>query len=152
VRGRERFLSGSELALAFGASAALWLFSSANQFAALQWNTGVRYLVPAVPLLFVALVPVLLRLPAAARWLLILPTLIVSWCVAMTREDVPTALVRVFIGGFELPFLTVIGKTAAAYAPFLEGRPSPLPLFAVAGAVLWLVWRPVARRARAGTA
>lgn len=148
VRGRARFLSADELALALGASAALWLFSSANQYAALQWNTGVRYLVPAAPLLFLALVPVLPRLPAPARWLLVLTTLVVSWCVAMAREDVPTSLVRIFVGGFELPFLTVLGKTASAYAPFLEGRASPLPLFALVGIVLWLIWRPVPRRSR----
>src|SRR5690606_27596349 len=36
-----------ELALVFAASAALWLFNSANQFSHLQFNTGVRYMVPA---------------------------------------------------------------------------------------------------------
>ena len=43
----------------------LYLFSSANQYANLQWNTGVRYLVPLVPLLFFFSVPVFERMPRA---------------------------------------------------------------------------------------
>jgi hypothetical protein len=135
--GRTRW----ELALIFGASTALYLFSSANQYALLQWNTGVRYLVPAGPLLFIALVPVLLALPVWGRALLVLPTAVISWCLAMAREDVPTSLLQVLLGGFQLPFLTVLRKTAAAYAPFLTQGVSPLPLFAIAAVILWLVWR-----------
>jgi hypothetical protein len=135
-------LSGAEFALAFGASAALWLFSSANQYALLQWNTGVRYLVPATPLLFAALVPVLLRAGPLARYLLVAPTVAVSWSVAMAREDVPTSLTHIFVGGFELPFLTVLRKTASGYAPWLEATGvSPLPIFALVGITLWLLWR-----------
>jgi hypothetical protein len=137
-----------ELGLVFGATIALLLFSSANQFALLQWNTGVRYMVPAAPLLFVALVPALLRMPAPLRWALVLPTLAVSWCVSMTRENVPLALARVFVGGFELPTLRVLQVTSQAYAPFLEHGTSPLPLFCLTGAVLWLLWRRARPAAR----
>jgi hypothetical protein len=146
LRRRPGGPSARELWLLFGATAALYLFSSANQFASLQWNTGVRYLVPAAPLLFLALVPVLLRLPVAWRAALIVPTVAISWCVAMARESVPLSLLRVFVGGFELPFLTVLQKTASAYAPFAATGVSPLPIFALLGVVLWLLWRdPEAR-------
>lgn len=133
--------SRSELAMIFGASLGLYLFSSSVQFAALQFNTGVRYLVPAVPLLFLALVPVLRALPFWGRVLVVLPTLAVSWSVAMAREDIPTSLAHVFLGGLRLPWLTVLEKTSSAYAPFLDGRATPIPLFLVAGVVLWAVWR-----------
>lgn len=130
-----------ELAFIFGATGALYLFNSANQFALLQWNTGVRYMVPAVPLLFIALVPVLLRAPGWLAWVLIIPTLTISWSVSMARESVPESLARIFTGGFELPWLTVLEKTAESYAPFLAGGTSPLPVFALLGAILWVIWR-----------
>lgn len=143
LRNRERDggPTGSKLALIFGASAALYLFASSVQFAAMQFNTGVRYMVPAVPLLFIALVPVLLRLPRWAALGLILPTVLISWSVAMTRESAPLALWRVFTTGPELPWLTVLRKMSGAYAPFLAAHPSPIPVFIMVGLVLWLVWR-----------
>jgi len=133
--------TGAELALAFGASAALYLFSSSVQFALLQWNTGVRYMVPAAPLLFLALVPVLLRLPRWALWTLVLPTIAISWSVAMARESVPVSLALVFLRGFQLPWLEVLRKTASGYLPFLAGGTSPIPIFCFTGAVIWLIWR-----------
>lgn len=140
-----------ELAFIFGASAAIYLFNSGNQFALLQWNTGVRYMVPTVPLLFIALVPVLLRSPRWLSWTLIIPTLVISWSVAMAREGVPGSLGRIFGSGLELPWLTVLEKTAGAYAPFLEGRASPLPIFALLAVILWFIWRPQTSRARSIT-
>lgn len=135
-----------ELAFIFGATGALYLFNSANQFALLQWNTGVRYMVPAVPLLFIALVPVLLRAPGWLAWVLIVPTAVISWSVSMARESVPQSLARIFTGGFELPWLTVLEKTAASYAPFLAGGTSPLPVFTLLGIIVWLIWRRVPDR------
>ena len=129
--------------LIFGASAALWLFNSANQFANLQWNTGVRYMVPAGTLLFFAALPVLRRMPSVIAATLVLLSLVISWSTSMARESVPLSLARVFTGGFELPWLTVLEKTAGSYAPFLEQGTSPLPLFVLTGAVLWLIWRRV---------
>ncbi|HEU4564191.1 MAG TPA: hypothetical protein VFS05_06075 [Gemmatimonadaceae bacterium] len=130
-----------ELALIFGATIALLLFNSSILFALLQWNTGVRYMVPAVPLLFFALVPVLLRLPEWAMWALVVPTVAVSWSVAMAREAVPISLERIFLRGFELPWLHVLEVTSGAYAPFLRYGSSPVPLFCLTGVVLWLLWR-----------
>jgi hypothetical protein len=120
---------------------ALWLFSSSIQYASLQWNTGVRYMVPAVPLLYLLAAPALLRLPALLRWGVIVPTVAISWSVSMTREAVPRALLQVFTGGFELPILTVLQKMASGYAPWLSGGASPLPIFVLASVVLWLIWR-----------
>jgi len=152
LRRRPGGPSGPELALAFGAAGALYLFASSVQYALLQWNTGVRYLVPAAALLFFALVPVLLRLPRWALWALVLPTLAVSWSVAMARESVPLSLEIVFLRGFQLPWLEVLQKTAAGYLPMLAGGTSPLPIFAFTGAALWLLWRRPAERAAGAAA
>jgi hypothetical protein len=154
LRQRAAGIHARELWLLFGACAALYLFSSANQYALLQWNTGVRYMVPAGSLLFVALVPVLLRLPVAWRLALIVPTVVVSWSVAMARESVPVSIARIFVRGFELPVLTVLHKTGGTYMPAAAEQVSPLPAFALLSVVLWLLWRghvpPIARPAAAG--
>ncbi|HEX9106975.1 MAG TPA: hypothetical protein VF832_07100, partial [Longimicrobiales bacterium] len=136
LKRREGGPTSSELWLAFGATAALYLFCSSIEFALLQWNTGVRYMVPAAPLLFFALVPVLLRLPRWALWSLVLPTLVISWSVAMARESVPMSLALIFLRGFQLPWLEVLHKTAGGYLPFLSGGASPLPIFCLVGVVL----------------
>jgi hypothetical protein len=129
--------------LILGASGMLYLFLCSVAFAFLQWNSGVRYMVPAVPLLFMAMVPVLLRLPAWARYAVVIPTVCISWSVAMTRDDVPGALARVFLQGFELPWLTVLRKTSSGYLEFLSAGASPIAIFCVMAVVLWLVWRRV---------
>lgn len=132
--------AGVVVLLAF---AALWLFNSANQFATLQWNTGVRYMVPIVPLLFLRAVPVLRagwRLPVAA---LAGISLLVSLAVTMMREDVLTSLRLLVTTGPTLPILLVLQRTAAAYAPFLAGGVQPWGILAVLllATVVWLLWR-----------
>ena len=141
----------AELALIFGASAALYLFNSSVQFAYLQFNTGIRYMAPAAALLFFALVPVLLRLPRLLMYALVISTVAVSWSVSMVREDVPLSLARVFLGGFELPWLTTLRKMASGYAPFLTGGVSPVAIFALLAVILWLLWRNPARWNRVDT-
>jgi hypothetical protein len=141
VRRRPGDPSAIELGVIFAGFAGLYLFSSGNNYAFLQWNTGVRYLVPAVPLLFVALIPVLLRLRTSLALVVAILTVSISWSVAMVREDVPTSIAHIFLSGFELPWLTVLRKTASAYAPFLERGVSPLAVFCLAGALIWVIWR-----------
>jgi hypothetical protein len=135
--------SRREQGFALLAVAALLVFSSSNQFANLQWNTGVRYLVPAAPLLFLLAVPVVRGLPRWGVVGLVGPTVVISLAVSMMREDVPTSLGLLFTGGPTLPVLITLQKTAAAYAPVLAGGVQPfgaLALLALAGAVV-LVWR-----------
>jgi hypothetical protein len=141
VRARDGGPIRSELWLIFGASAALYVFLCSVAFAFLQWNTGVRYMVPAVPLLFMALVPVLLRMPRWAQYAAIVPTVAISWSVAMTRDGVPGALARVFLQGFELPWLTVLQKTSSGYLDSLATGASPIAIFCLLAVILWLLWR-----------
>jgi hypothetical protein len=45
------------------------------------------------------------------------------------------------LGGFQLPWLTVLSKTAPQYLAFLQQQASPLALFVLCGAVLYGIWR-----------
>lgn len=119
---------------------ALYLFSSANQYANLQFNTGVRYMVPAAPLLFIAAVPVLLAAPRV-RWLFIVPSLVISLAVSMTREDVPTALSMVAREGPMLPVTIVLEKMSSGYPGLAPGTWLPPVIYLGIAGGLWLVWR-----------
>jgi hypothetical protein len=138
-----------ELVLLFSASAALYLFSSSISYAALQWNTGIRYLVPAVPLLFIALVGVLMNASRVLAAPLVVSTVGISWCVSMARETVPVSVRQVLTGGLALPWVTVLEKTEAAYLPLLPRRGLPLAVYLSLAVVLWLIWRRPAHAARA---
>lgn len=130
-------------------SAALYVFSSANQFASLQWNTGVRYLVPAVPLLFLAARPVLRALPRALRYVLIGASVVVSLAVSMTRESVTDALSMVLGGGPTLPVFVVLEKMASAYPSLQFGVLGPAVALGGAAGLLYLMWRRDLRPAAA---
>lgn len=138
--GRAAREEGVVVWLAF---AALWLFNSANQFASLQWNTGVRYMMPVVPLLFLRAVPLLRTGPRIPVRVLVGLSVLISLAVTMMREDVLTSLRLLVTTGPTLPVLLVLERTAAAYAPFLGHGVQPWGILAVLllAAVLWLVWR-----------
>jgi hypothetical protein len=133
------------LFLAAGA-AALVLFFSGVQYTVTEWVTGIRYLVPAVPLLFLLVVPVL----AQARWrVLLLVTLVAvgqAWCMSMAREIyVLDSIARVAFTGFQLPWMNVLVKMAPQYMPSMAQGASPLPIFTAAGVLVYVLWLPAKR-------
>ena len=146
VRSRWRGWSPSmaELGWIAAAFAGLLLFSSANQFANLQWNTGVRYMVPLVPLLFLAAVPVLAILPRGARWALVGVSAAITLAVSMYREDVPTSLRLVAGDGPTLPLLLVLEKMASGYDVGLPPGAFWI-VVALLALALTLTWRPYLR-------
>ncbi|MDH4347910.1 MAG: hypothetical protein OEW17_03820 [Gemmatimonadota bacterium] len=124
-------------------SASLVLFFGTVQYTRLQWVTGIRYLAAVLPFIFLAAVPVLLRLPRAVVWAIGMLSVTIAWSMSMVRSQgtVFDNIQQVFIEGFQLPWLTVLGKLSAQYAPWLKHGVSPLPLFLLTGALVWLVWK-----------
>ena len=59
----------------------------------------------------------------------------------MIREDLRSSLVKVLLGGPDLPWLATLRRTASSYAPFLQEGTTPIPLFVLTGLVLWLLWK-----------
>lgn len=141
-RGRSP-LPFREALTCLGLSAALVLFFSTVQYTRLQWVTGIRYLAPLFPFLFLAAVPVLLRLPRVLVYGIAFVSVVISWSLAMVRNQgtVLDNVQRALVEGFQLPWLTVLGKTSAQYLPWLEGRPSALPWLALAAVVVAVIWR-----------
>ena len=124
-------------------SAVLIVFFSTVQYTRLQWVTGIRYIAPAIPFLFLAAVPALLRLPKLLAYGVIILSIVISWSIAMVRSQgtVFENVERVLVEGFQLPWLTVMTKLSAQYLPWYKGTVSVLPIFALCGVTLLIVWR-----------
>jgi hypothetical protein len=57
-------------------------------------------------------------------------------------------IVRTFVGGFQLPALMTVARLDEQYGAWFPHGVSPLPLFALAAAVIYGIWvLPPARRA-----
>lgn len=130
-----------------GVFAAFWLFCGMVQYGRLQFNTGIRYMTSMLPLLFLPAVVVLMRLPRAARFAMVMATATVSWSLAMHRDverglGVLGAVVHVFVGGFELPALTTIARMEGTFGEFVARGVSPLPLFVMAAVAIGGLWWP----------
>ncbi len=135
-------LPRAEVTLCLSMALVFVLFFATVQYTRLQWVTGFRYLAPVVPFLFLPAFLVAVRLPRVVALALGLGSLGLTWALAMVRDQgtVFRNLMRLFVEGFQLPWLTTLGKLAAQYSPWLEGRPSPLPVFALTAIVLAAIW------------
>lgn len=150
-RGIVRRIPWLEAAILLGMGAALWIFFAGNNYTRLQFNTGIRYLAPVFPFLFVPAAVVLVRLKPALAFAFVLLGLLVSWPLAMYREvEVPLGLldpiVRTFSAGFSLPVLHFLSLTSGQYGDYFSRGTSPLPAFALAALVIWALWSPRFRR------
>ena len=149
-----RRLPTLELTALLGFAIAVWVFFSGVNYTRLQFNTGIRYLSPLFPFLFVPTALVLMRLPRRIAYLIGVLAITQAWCMAMYRDvergplGVLEPVLHVFLGGFQLPALTTISRIGGAFADYFPTGVSPLPLFALAAAVLSVIWvAPSARRA-----
>jgi hypothetical protein len=148
-RGAPR-IPGLEFSAMLLFSLALIVFFSGWTAVHLQFTYGMRYLAPVLPFLFVPAAMVLMRFP---RWLaLIIGILSVAeaWSMSMYRDvergfGVLDTILHVFIGGFQLPALTVFSRMGATYGDYAAGGASPLPIFVLVAAVLAVVWRQAGR-------
>jgi hypothetical protein len=123
-------------------SLAFLAFFSAVQYTQLQWVTGIRYIVPILPALFLPAFLALLRLPPALQFPIIVLAFAESWALSMARAiSITDSLVQVLLGGFQLPWVNVLAKMAPQYMPFLAQHSSPLPMFVLCGLLVWGIWR-----------
>jgi hypothetical protein len=142
---RERVIPGRELAVLLLIPFGLWLFCSGISYTRLQFNTGIRYLAALFPFLFVPAALVLAKLPRRLAWFLSVVAIAEAWPMAMYRDvevgpGVLNPVLHVFIGGFQLPILTVIRRMGAQFGDFTENGVSPLPVFVLLAAILFGVW------------
>jgi hypothetical protein len=153
-RGRRRVLPVYETVFLLAVAVAFWLFCGGINYTRLQFNTGIRYLAPIFPFLFVPAAAALMRLPRPAVFFIGVLSIAQAWCLAMYR-DVERGLglldpvLHVLFGGFTLPILSVLSRMGSQYGDYFAHGVSPLPVFAVAAALLFGLWWPRLWRARA---
>jgi hypothetical protein len=131
-----------ELVFCYALALAYLLFFSAVQYTRLQWVTGIRYLLPVIPLLFLPVAMALLRLPRVISYGAVVVSFIVTWSMTLVRSQtgVLDAVVRTMLEGVRLPAITTLSRMSTQYAPWLDGYASSWPLLAVVAAVLVAIW------------
>lgn len=143
-RGVNRILPARELLAALAFVAALWVFCGSINYTRLQFNTGIRYMAPAFPYLFLAAAITLLRLSQKIRYFIGIAAIAQAWCMAMYRDvergfGLAEPVLHVFTGGFQLPVLTVASRLDQFREYFANGG-SPLPLFVLTGVFVYGIW------------
>lgn len=122
-----------------------WTFFSTVNYTRLQYNTGVRYMAPMIPVLFLLAAVALSRLSRRALWFVSVAAVGQAWCMAMYRDverglGVLDPVLHILLGGFQLPALTTLNRMNLGLEA-LAGGVSPLPLFALTGALVYGIWR-----------
>ena len=123
----------------------LWLFCGGISYVRLQYNNGFRYLSPALPFLFIAVALVLAKIPRRAAYLLSVLAIAQAWSMAMYRDverglGVLEPILHVFLGGLQLPILTVLSRMSGQYGDYTAAGVSPIPIFLLVAALLFVLW------------
>jgi hypothetical protein len=151
LSGRTRLVGGLEVWCIVSFSLALFLLCAMNQYGRMQVITGVRYIVPVAPFLFLLVAGVLLRLPPILAACIGIVATYWSWCLAMYRDvqqgpGVFASLIHVTLEGFRLPWLTTLERMG-----YVKEGASALPLLVLSAAIIWALWNvgaPVVTDAR----
>ncbi len=139
--------------------AALWVFCSCVHYTIRhQWQDGVRYMVPALPPLFLLVGDVLARLPRWVTFPLLGFSFFSSWCVAMVRSSPLDSMARVLAQGVQFPWLTTLSNAAMQYFPPLADPASawsqvlPWAVLAATVAGLTVIWQWPVRKSTSSPA
>lgn len=140
LRGPRRLFGRDELGCVAGFVVAFFLFCSANQYGWMQFNTGVRHIVPVVPFLFLLTAQVLLHMPRALAIALGVGATYWSWCLAMYRDveqgrGIVEAFLHVSTQGPRLPWMSTLQQMG-----YLSSDALLLLLLLIVAGVLWAVW------------
>lgn len=117
------------------------IFCTANQYSRMQFNSGFRYLLPLVPLIYLSVCDHLVRF--SRRWLIILvvPILLNSWIISMVREPAPESWYRIITEGFQLPWLTVLRASAPEDNSVLSSRLLPITIITFTFSLTYFIWK-----------
>jgi hypothetical protein len=143
-RGKAQRVAPLEMAVLLGLPLGLILFCSGISYTRLQFNTGLRYLAPLLPFLFVPAAMALAHLPRRVQYFVAVAAVTQAWCMAMYREvergfGLLDPVVHVFTGGFQLPALTVLSRLSQ-FSEYTGPMASPLPVLVLTGALVCGIW------------
>jgi hypothetical protein len=132
-----------------GFFAALVMFFTFIEYTRLQWITGIRYIVPVIPFLFLLTAAVLVRMPRAAAYGITFFALGQALAVSMARrgvgvpeESMLVSIKSVLTEGLQLPWLNTLSKMGIYYVPFIEQlNLTALFLFVLCAVMIYGIWR-----------
>ena len=128
------------------------LFTSANQYSRLQFNSGFRYLAPLVPFLMLALSDHWIRLRPSVRLIAAAVVVLHSWVLTAYRElSLVSSWKLLFVEGPQLPWYRVLSLTANPDNPWLGNWWIPTAIITVTALVAAGIWRYGARFEQSGT-
>ena len=124
------------------------LFLSCIQYTRLQWVTGIRYIVPAIPFLFLLTAAVMVRIPRFLSYGISIASIAIAWAMSMVRrgvdvkdESMYAALKYIVTEGPQLPWLNTLLKMEIKYLPFLQSKSSALIFILIAACIVYFIWR-----------
>jgi hypothetical protein len=85
------------------------------------------------------------RLPRRVAYLISIAAVAQAWSMAMFRDvergfGLLDPILHVFIGGFQLPALTVLSRMQGQYGDYASLGVSPLPILTVVATVVAVIW------------
>lgn len=133
------FLERRELIFVLTFIGLFFVFCAANQYGRMQFNTGVRHIVPVVPFVFLLAANVLLKMPKIVAAFVALFAVYWSWCLAMYRDveqgsGILESVKHITLEGFQLPWLTTLERMG-----FVQNA-SVIPLFLLCACAIWILW------------
>jgi hypothetical protein len=153
VPGRSYAMSTSSRRFVVVFAVLFLLFCASNQYARMQWNRGLRHLLPLAPLLFLLACDRLARLPRAAFTVVAVIAVLHEWVLAMVRyhpqpadlgkfgsSAVVESWRRFLTEGVQLPWLSVL-RRAAPEASIVHAWYGPYAVLLACALVLALLWR-----------
>jgi hypothetical protein len=144
-RGARSLIRSRELTLLLAVPVGLWLFCGGISYVRLQFNTGLRYLAPLLPYVFVLAATVLNRLPRPVAYLISIAAIAQAWSMAMYRDverglGVLDPVLHVFVGGFQLPALAVLSRMSGQYGDYARAGVTPVPILMLVAAIVCVIW------------
>jgi hypothetical protein len=140
LRNSARIVSGLETRFIALLCLSFFVFCSANKYGRMQFNCGVRHIVPVTPFLFLIIAGVLIKMPTF--WAIALGTVGTYWlwCLAMYRDveqrfGVFESLIHITSEGFELPWLTTLNRMG-----HLAKQPTLSLIFLACGIAILAIW------------
>jgi hypothetical protein len=124
VAGRTRLVGWRETVFILALTTGFLLFTAANQYSRMQFNTGIRHIVPVTPFLFLIAAGTWMHIPRWLQWFSGVFSMFWMWCLAMVRDveqglGIPEAVIAVVQKGPSLPWLRTLelmGYVRVGYA------------------------------------
>jgi MFS family permease len=125
------------------------IFLSSIEYTKLQWVSGIRYLVPVIPFLFMLIASVLVQIHRFLAYGITFISIGLTWAMSMARrgvgvpeESMLVSIKSILFEGLQLPWLNTLSKMEIHYLPFIEQpKLTAISLFMLCASIIYCIWR-----------